>query len=107
MVREIAGEETASVHVAHKHQSKDENLGRYSNPVRRRHFKALRKLERKLASVFAAAGPVPFKHPGKNYIGLEKIKKIKELYAKGVPIMEITRQLDVSQGTVYRHINRG
>ena len=107
MIREIAGEETASVHVAHKHQSKDENLGRYSNPVRRRHFKALRKLERKLASVFAAAGPIPFKHPGKNYIGLEKIKKIKELYTKGVPIMEITRQLDVSQGTVYRHIDRG
>jgi hypothetical protein len=106
MIRAIAGEETASVHVAHKHQSKDENLGRYSNPVRRRHFKALRVLERKLAPVFAAAGPDPFTPVRKNYIGLEKVKKIKELHAEGVPIMEITRKLAVSQGTVYRYIDK-
>jgi hypothetical protein len=106
MIRAIAGEETASVHVAHKHQSKDENLGRYSNPVRRRHFKALRVLERKLAPVFAAAGPDPFKQPGRSYIGLNKVKQIKKLHDEGVPVMEITRRLGVSQGTVYRYIEK-
>lgn len=60
MIRQVAGEEVASLHLAHKHQSKDENLGRYTNPVRKRHFRAIRVLERKLESVFAAAGPTPW-----------------------------------------------
>jgi hypothetical protein len=106
MIRAIAGEETASVHVAHKHQSRDENLGRYSNPVRRRHFKALRVLERRLAPVFAAAGPDPFGQPGRSYIGLDKVKQIKRLHDEGVPVTEITRRLGVSRGTVYRHIGK-
>ena len=63
-------------------------------------------LERKLAPVFAAVGPDPFTPVRKNYIGLEKVKKIKELHAEGVPIMEITRKLGVSQGTVYRYIDK-
>jgi len=52
MVRQLVGEEVATLHLAHKHQSKDENLGRYTNPVRKRHFKAFRVLERKLEAVF-------------------------------------------------------
>jgi transposase len=106
MIRSIAGEETASVHVAHKHQSRDENLGRYSNPVRRRHFKALRALAKKLQPVFAAAGPEPFQPGPRSSIGLAKVKQIQDFYAEGMPIMEIARRLDVSQGTVYRHIKK-
>lgn len=60
LIRAIAGEEIASLHLAHKHQSKDENLGRYSNPIRQRHFNALREMEHQLAQIFASAGPAPF-----------------------------------------------
>lgn len=104
MIRDIAGEETASLHLAHKHQSRDENLRHYTNPVRKRHFKALRKMERKLAVVFAALGPELFAERRRNYIGLEKVKQIQELHEKGTPIMAIARQLSISQGTVYRHL---
>lgn len=55
MVRQLAGEEVAALHLAHKHQSKDENLRRYTNPVRKPHFKALRRVERRLSAVFMAA----------------------------------------------------
>ena len=106
MVRDLAGEETASLHLAHKHQSRDENLGRYTNPARKRHFRALRKLESKLQEVLAVLGPDPWTRPAKNYIGLEKIKQIKEMHAQGTPIMVIARTLKVSQGTVYRHLDK-
>ncbi len=99
-VRDIAGEETASLHLAHKHQSRDENLRRYTNPARKRHFKALRHLERKLQDVFS----VLTEKPRTNYIGLEKIDSIRTLHAQGTHIMEIARTVGVSQGTVYRHI---
>jgi DNA-binding transcriptional ArsR family regulator len=104
MIRQIAGEETASVHAAHKHQSKDENLKSYSNPVRRRHFKALRRLEKKLFPVFVAAGAEPFTQPARNLIGLERVKRIKALHEQGTPKAEIARQVGVSQNTVNRHI---
>jgi integrase len=96
-VRDIAGEETASLHLAHKHQSRDENLRRYTNPARKRHFKALRKLERRLQDVFSVLA----EQPPQNLISLEKIAQIKSLYAQGTPIMKIARTVGVSQGTVY------
>lgn len=105
-VRDLAGEETASLHLAHKHQSRDENLGRYTNPARKRHFKALRKLELNLHEVLAVLGPDPWTRPAKNYIGLEKIKQIRAMHAQGTPIMVIARTLKVSQGTVYRHLDK-
>ena len=104
MVRRIGGEETASLHLAHKHQSKDENLNRYTNPVRKKHFKVLRRLEQKLQAVFDAAGTDPWAEPKKNYIGLTKIKQIVELRSQGVKIAEIARKLGVSAATIYRHL---
>jgi hypothetical protein len=104
LVRRIGDEETASLHLAHKHQSKDENLSRYTNPVRKKHFRVLRKLEKKLQTVFAAAGPDPWKEPKKNYIGLAKIKQIVELRMQRTKIAEIARKLGVSAATVCRHM---
>ena len=75
MVRQLAGEEVASLHLAHKHQSKDENLRRYTNPVRKPHFKALRRVERRLSVVFTAAGDAPWVQPTKNYMGRARLKK--------------------------------
>lgn len=105
MIRQMAGEETASLHLAHKHQSKDEHLRRYTHPVRKRHYKALLKLEKKLRLVFEAAGPNPFADRQKNYIGRTKIKQILELKDKGKSAGEIAKKLGISVPTVYRHLN--
>jgi integrase len=102
MIRRLAGEELASLHLAHKHQSKDENLGRYTNPVRKRHFKAIRVLERKLESIFEAAGPEPWSRRPKCYMGAAKVKKLLDLRAQGVPPREIAERLDISVASVHR-----
>lgn len=103
MVRRIGGEETASLHLAHKHQSRDENLNRYTNPVRKKHFRVLRKLEEKLQAVFDAVGDDPWADPKKNYIGRTKVKQIIDLRSQGMKIAEIARKLGVSAATVYRY----
>jgi len=90
------------LHLAHKHQSKDENLGRYTNPVRKRHFKALRRLERKLSAVFTAAGDAPWVRPSKNYMGRAKAEKVRELRLQGVPPKVIAANLDISVASVHR-----
>jgi hypothetical protein len=104
MIRQIAGEEVASVHLAHKHQSNDPNLRRYTNPVRKRHFKAIRKLERKLASVFEAAGDDPWQQQRKSYIGRKKAEQLVELYREGVPVRTIAKELGITSSTVYRNL---
>ncbi len=106
-VRRIGGEETASLHLAHKHQSRDENLNRYTNPVRKKHFKVLKRLEQKLQPVFEAAGKAPWSEQRKNYIGRAKIKEILELRSQGIKIAEIARKLGVSPSTIYRHLPPG
>lgn len=103
-IRRIAGEEIASLHLAHKHQSKDEHLRRYTNPVRKRHYKALRRLETKLQPVFSAAGLDPFTTRQKNYIGLVKVKQIKQLHDNGIGASEIAKTLKISTTTVYRYL---
>lgn len=104
MVRQRAGEEIALLHLAHKHQSRDPNLRRYTHPTRKRHFRVLRWVERKLQEVFAAAGPDPWAARSKTYIGLAKIKEIRRLHDEHVGVTEIARQLGVSTSTVYRHL---
>ncbi|QDV36368.1 hypothetical protein [Tautonia plasticadhaerens] len=102
MIRRLAGEEVASLHLAHKHQSKDENLGRYTNPVRKRHFRALRRLERKLESVFLAAGEAPWSQRPKTYMGIIKTKRLLELREQGVPPRQIAEELGISVASVHR-----
>ena len=106
-VRRIGGGETASLHLAHKHQSTDDDLNRYTNPVRKKHFKVLRRLELKLQPVFDAAGSEPWADQPKNYIGRAKIKEIIELRSQGIKIAEIARKLGVSTTTIYRHLPKG
>src|SRR5690606_28808094 len=52
MVRRIGGAEVASMHLTHRHQSKDRNLLRYSNAPRKKLFRTHRILERRLADIF-------------------------------------------------------
>ena len=106
MVRRLGGEETASLHLAHKHQSKDENLNRYTNPVRKKHFNVLRKLEQKLQPIFEAAGSDPWAVAKRSYIGNAKIKQIVELRSQGVKASVIARKLGVSVATIYRYVSK-
>lgn len=79
MIRQIAGEEIASLHSSHKHQSPDRNLKSYSNPRRKRHFQAIRKLERQLLPVFASvADPFPAKQLMIQKAGGENISPAKK-----------------------------
>ena len=102
MIRQMAGEEVASLHLAHKHQSKDENLGRYTNPIRKRHFKALKRLGRKLSPVFEAAGPEPWVRRAKSYMGQAKVEMVLELRRQGVSPKAIAAKPDISVASVHR-----
>ena len=88
-VRRIAGGEgVASLHLAHKHQTSDENLGRYTNPLTRRHAKTLLKLEKRIASIFTGV-ETPFPVEMKKMqsegqvpnISVGQIRQIRKLYA--------------------------
>ena len=102
MIRRLSGEEVASLHLAHKHQSKDENLGRYTNPLRKRHFKSLLRLEKKLEQVFLAAGQDPFSPRTKTYMGLAKARQVRKLREQGVPPKQIAERLGVSVASIHR-----
>lgn len=54
MVRNVAGGEIASIHLAHKHTTSDTLLGCYTSPNYKVLSKTLRRIERKLAPVWAA-----------------------------------------------------
>jgi hypothetical protein len=109
-VRRIAGGETASLHLAHKHQTSDENLRRYTNPMTRRHTKALLKLETKLARIFADVA-VPYPVEMKTVqsegqvpnISVGKIRQIRKMYAQGFKRIRIAELVGVSRQTVSRH----
>ena len=107
-VRQLAGGETASLHLAHKHQTDDENLGRYTNPPRGRHDEALLLLEEKLASIFAdVADPFPaemkkIQSEGQvPNISLGKIRRIRKLFSQGYKRAKIAEVVGVSKQTVY------
>ena len=104
MIRQIAGEATASVHLAHKHQAEDKNLRNYTNPDREKHFDAIRELEKQLRPVFEAAGPEPWKNKPKSYIGRDKVKRLLRLRKAGVPVRKIAAQIGTSASTVYRNL---
>lgn len=104
MIRQIAGEATASVHLAHKHQAEDKNLRNYTNPDREKHFQAIRQLGKQLQPVLEAAGPEPWKKRPKSYIGRDKVKQLLRLRKAGVPVRKIAAQLGTSASTVYRNL---
>ncbi len=109
IIRRIAGEEIASLHLAHKHQSPDENLGRYTNPRRRRHAKALRKLELELVTVFDdvsdpfPADQIKVQNSGGANLSLERSKRIERLHSQGFKRKKIAEIVGVSTSAVWRH----
>ena len=101
MIEKMGGSDFASLHLAHKHLSGDKSLRNYVNPNRKKHFKLIRRLERKLATIWVDA-PSSEDRP-KNYIGQVKIDEIKRLRAEGVSLAGVAKRTGVSTGTVSRY----
>ncbi|MFC1758798.1 hypothetical protein ACFL2H_08525 [Planctomycetota bacterium] len=104
LIRRLAGQEVASTHATHKHQSQDRHLRNYSNPPWKRLFRAQAKLERQLKDVFDAAPDPPFEPQTQAYISLMKSKRILEMDDAGVPKKRIATELGVSYATVCRRV---
>jgi hypothetical protein len=101
MIEKMGGSDFASLHLAHKHLSGDKSLRNYVNPNRKKHFKLIRRLERKLASIWDGVEPLAVEP--KNYIGFAKIEQIKKLRAEGFSQAEVAEQVGVSKPTVSRY----
>ncbi|WP_417746702.1 helix-turn-helix domain-containing protein [Rosistilla oblonga] len=101
LIRRIAGAELASIHLTHRHQSRDRNLRRYTNPPWKELFKAQRKLERKLATVLETEGD-PWADREHQYLSQGQIKKMKSLAEQGTPVSQIANEVGVAKSTVYR-----
>ena len=103
-IREIGGEEIASIHATHKHHSPDENLRRYSNAPWKKVYLAQRKLGKRLAHVFSAV-PDPTAVPKQAYVSLGKRERILQLWEEKKPVAEIAKDVGVSKMTVYRTLS--
>jgi predicted DNA-binding protein (UPF0251 family) len=107
----MGGSDFASLHLAHKHISGDRSLRNYVNPHRKKHWRLIRRLEKKLAVIWKdVEGTTPV---SKTYIGFAKIEKIKLLRGSGVSQGDVAQIVGVSKATVsryapkFRHTKRG
>jgi hypothetical protein len=103
MVRRIAGGEVASIHLTHRHQSRDRNLRRYTNIPWKKVFKAQRILERKLAEVFTLPDD-PWQDREHQYVTQAQIKKMRAMSKEGKPVAQIAREVGVAKTTMYRWV---
>ncbi len=101
MIDKMGGSDFASLHLAHKHLSGDRSLRNYVNPNRKKHFKLIRLLERKLAPIWDGVEPL-IAEP-RNYIGFAKIEEIKKLRADGLSQQDVAKRVGVSGATVSRY----
>ena len=101
MIEKMGGSDFASLHLAHKHLSGDKSLRNYVNPNRNKHFKLIRRMERKLATIWEGVEPIELQP--KNYIGFSKIEEIKKLRADGLSRTEVAKRTGVSAATVSRY----
>lgn len=104
-IRAIAGQEVALIHATHKHHSPDENLRRYSNAPWKKVFVAQRKMERRLAGMFAAV-PDPRVVSKQAYVSLGQRERIVEYHKNETPPREIAKLVGVSLATVYRTLEK-
>ena len=103
-IRKIGGQEIASVHATHKHQSPDKNLRRYSNAPWQKVFEAQEKLESVFEPLFDAV-PDPTIIPKQAYVSLGKRDRIVALKKKGLSIREIAEKVGVHSMTVRRTLD--
>ncbi|WP_417737017.1 helix-turn-helix domain-containing protein [Rosistilla oblonga] len=103
LIRKIAGAEIASIHLTHKHQSRDRNLRRYTNPHWKELFKAQRKLEYRLREPLSKVD-ASWNDREHQYVSQSKIRKMEALAQQGIPVSQIARDVGVARTTVYRWI---
>lgn len=112
MIRQIAGGEIARLHLSHKHQSTDPNLAAYTNPLRKKHARAIVRLGEQLKSVFErVADPFPegqesVQRGGGDNITPAQKAKIKSMHAQGFKKVKIAELVGVSTVTVWRHTRK-
>lgn len=102
LVRRFAGQEMASLHLTHRHQSSDTNLRRYANAPWPKLFKAHRSLEKLLRKVFAIENP--WSDRVHQYVSQQSIRRMRELRKQDVPVAQIAREVGVAKTTVYRWV---
>ena len=114
-VRRIAGAEIASLHLAHKHQSNDKDLGCYTNPDRKRHTKALKTLEAKLDQIVFSAVADPFpaeqeaaaqKGGGAGKLPPATIAKIRRMKLAGFKNTKIAEECGTTAKTVWQYLKK-
>jgi hypothetical protein len=105
LVRQMSNEEMSLLQLTHKHQSRDENLRRYTNPKIQALFGVLAELEKKLAPVFAASEQ-PWVRPAKVYKPKSIDPQIVALHQEGLSPYKIGERLGISHMTVRRKLKR-
>ena len=101
----MSNEEMSPLQLTHKHQSRDENLRRYTNPKIQALFGVLAELEKKLAPVFAASEQ-PWVRPAKVYKPKSIDPQIVALHQEGLSPYKIGECLGISHMTVRRRLKR-
>jgi hypothetical protein len=105
LIRDIAGQEIASLQLTHKHQSTDRNLRRYTNPPFERLFNAQRELEQQLidAGVFELEGDA-WEEREHQYVTEKQKAVMRSLSDQGASVATIAQKAGVSKTTVYRWV---
>jgi hypothetical protein len=105
LIRRAASGEIARTFLCHGKPVKDDPLSEiYGNRDFRRVFKALRRVHKHLASVFAAvAEPFPAGKVPQPSIGLAKINRIRKLRAQGYTAKKAAEIVGVSDDTVRKY----
>ncbi len=102
-ILEIADAETASMILAHKTIGEDALLHHYTLLPWEKLFAAQRHLGEQLAPVLEAGATDPWATKlERSYLGLAKVKKLREMREAGVPPKEIARVLKISLASVHR-----
>jgi hypothetical protein len=107
LVRRCSNGEIAAVQLCHGRAVRQDDLADvYSNRPFGRLFLALREVERRLAPVFAAAGPDPFLSQPQAYTSRNMIEQIKEMRGDGMKIRDIAETVGMSVSAISTHLNR-
>jgi len=110
-IRQMVGDELASLQAAHKTQTNDKNLDSYSKPRRKAHRKALRRFELRLTKRVFSKVAEPFPAAQANARSFKTgggptpitIRRIRQLRADGLKLAKIGEILDLDRNTVAKY----
>ena len=102
-VIELADAEAASMILAHGIPTDDKILSAYVSIPWQKLYAAQETYGQTIRPLLKTER-LPFEQPPKNYIG-QKADQILEFYKKGISVLKISRLLELSVMTVYRHLD--